>query len=268
MNEFVDFLVVHGEVVLFFVVLLEQLGLPLPSMLFLVAAGTLVGAGSLDGTRVIVLSTIASLLADLLWFEIGRRGGLRVLGLLCRISFEPDICVRRTQDMFLRHGLRSLLIAKFIPGFSTIAPPLVGIFRLSFPKFLIFDGLGALIWVVVSVGLGYLFGDQLEVLAVYIARIGVTLGSGFGGIIVAYVGYKFVRRRIMLNKLSVRRITVEELHGRLGGGEAPLVVDLRHEYDRKIHPYGIGGALSMTPEEILDRHHELPRGREVVLYCS
>ncbi len=268
MNEFVNFLVVNGELVLFLVVLLEQAGLPLPSMFFLIAAGTLVGAGSLDGTRVILLSFVASLLADLLWFEIGRRGGLRVLGLLCRISFEPDICVRQTQEMFVRHGLRSLLIAKFIPGFSTIAPPLAGVFQLGFFNFLIFDGLGALIWVVTSVGLGYLFSDQLEVVAAFVARMGITIGIGFVAVIVLYMAYKALHRRIKLAELNVRRMAPEDLQERLAGSDPPMVIDLRHELDRGVHPYGIPGALRMTPEEIFDRRQELPKEREVVVYCS
>jgi membrane protein DedA with SNARE-associated domain len=262
------FLVAHGEVVLFVVILLEQAGLPLPSLLFLIAAGALVGAGSLDGAQVIGLSFLASLLADLLWFEIGRRGGMRVLGLLCRISFEPDTCVRQTQEMVMRHGLRSLLIAKFIPGFSTIAPPLVGVFRLGLAKFLIYDSIGALIWVVVLVGVGYAFSDQLELMAMYTGRMGLTLGIGLTVVLAAYLLFKYVRRRIVLRRLSVGRITPEELQRRLGGEQPPVVVDLRHDFDLEAHPYRIPGALRFSPEEILDRHEEIPREREIVLYCS
>ncbi len=268
MNETIEFLIAHGELVLFVVVLLEQGGLPVPSAIFLIAAGTLVGAGSLDGTRVIVLSFLASLLADLVWFEIGRRAGLRVLGLLCRISFEPDSCVRQTEQMFVRHGLRSLLIAKFIPGFSTIAPPLVGVFRLGVVRFLIYDSLGGLIWVMLFVGVGYAFSDQFERLAEYAARIGLTMAVALGVLLVGYVAFKIVRRRLALRRLSMSRITVHELQRRLLEAEPPLVVDLRHALDVSVHPYGIPNAVRMTPEEFLQRHRELPREGDVVLYCS
>ncbi len=268
MNDIMQFLVAHGELVLFVVVLLEQLGLPLPSMIFLIAAGAMVGNGQLDGFRVVALSFLACLLADAIWFELGRRYGTRVLALLCRISFEPDTCVRLSERMIHRHGLRALLIAKFIPGLSTIAPPLAGVFRLGLYRFLLFDGIGALIWVAAGVGVGYAVSDQFEMVAAYVSRMGLTIGLGAAGLIALYVAVKIAYRQWVLRRLRIGRITVEELHGLMKSQHPPVIVDLRHALDVGVTPFRIPGALHMTPEEIMDRHQELPRDRDIVTYCS
>src|SRR6266542_7090587 len=104
------------------------------------------GAGRLSLVLVLALAAIASLVSDVLWYWIGRVGGGRVLGFLCRMSLEPDSCVRRTEESFSRRGARSLLIAKFVPGYSTAAPPLAGILRMGFLRFVVFTGVGGLIW--------------------------------------------------------------------------------------------------------------------------
>src|SRR5258707_1192600 len=119
---------------IFLLVLIEQLGVPIPSMPVLVGAGALAGSGRLSLPQVIVLVIVAALAADLVWYELGRRRGHRVLKFLCRISLEPDSCVRNTQDMFARRGAWSLVFAKFVPGLSTLAPPLAGVTRMPFGR--------------------------------------------------------------------------------------------------------------------------------------
>ncbi len=136
----------HGAWVLFGGVLAEQLGLPFPALPLLVAAGVLVGTGHLSWSGALVAAISGALLADVIWFFAGRWRGRPVLTLLCRIALEPDACVRRTEDVFRRYGVRSLLVVKFIPGLSTIAPPLAGIVGLGLPLFLLYDALGAVVW--------------------------------------------------------------------------------------------------------------------------
>ncbi|HZD12166.1 MAG TPA: DedA family protein, partial [Candidatus Binatus sp.] len=133
MNEVTAFVSQYGEILVFAVVLAEQIGLPLPAVPILLVAGALAGAGKIDLTGVIVLSVIACMAGDLFWYELGRRRGRRALNLLCRVSLEPDSCVRRTENFFTRHGVGSLVLAKFIPGLSTLAPALAGLFRISMP---------------------------------------------------------------------------------------------------------------------------------------
>jgi membrane protein DedA with SNARE-associated domain len=162
LNETIQFLVQHGYALLFAWVLVEQIGLPVPAIPLLLAAGTLAGSGKMNLALAVGSAIIAALVADLFWYYLGRYRGSRVLKLLCRISLEPDSCVRRTEDVFTRHGAQSLLIAKFVPGLNTAAPPLAGIFHMPVSRFVLFDGLGAFVWAATFTGLGYIFSDQLE----------------------------------------------------------------------------------------------------------
>lgn len=268
MDPVVLFLRQHGGILLFAVVFAEQVGLPLPAAPFLLAAGALAGAGSMSLISVIGLPTAAALGGDLLWYALGRFRGMRVLGLLCRLSLEPDSCVRRTEAVFLRHGVRSLLVAKFVPGLGTVSPPLAGIFGVSVPRFLLYDGLGALFWSEAFVGLGYLFSRQLESVAAYTSRLGTLLVVGLVGAAVAYVAFKYTQRQRLLRRLRVARISAEELRRMMESGTEVFIVDLRHALDVETAPYAIPGALRMAPEEVEWRHHEIPRDREIVLYCT
>lgn len=268
MTGIVDFLVRYGGALLFGVVFAEQVGLPLPAVPLLLAAGTLAGSGAMSLGVALGLPVLASLLGDSLWYELGRRRGSRVLNLLCRISLEPDSCVRRTENLFVRHGVRSLLVAKFIPGLGTVAPPLAGIFGVSPPRFLLYDGLGALFWAESFVGLGYLFSHQLERVASYATRMGSTMVVLLAGAAAAYVLFKYAQRRRLMRRLRVARVTAEELNGMLAAGDAVMIVDLRHALDVGTAPYTIPGALRLAPEEVDRRHHEIPRDRDVILYCT
>src|SRR2546426_3714449 len=172
MDAVVDVLVQYGYVVVFGWVFAEQIGLPLPAVPVLLAAGAVAGNGRLSVALVLVLAAVASLVSDTIWYWIGRVRGGRVLGWLCRISLEPDSCVRRTQRLFSARGARSLLIAKFVPGFSTAAPPLAGIVRMPLLQFLAFTGLGGPIWAGLFVGVGWLAAYQLQAGAGYARRVG------------------------------------------------------------------------------------------------
>jgi len=162
MAETLQFLVEHGYLVLFASVLAQQLGLPLPSTPFIIAAGALAHSGQLSFVAVLLLASSAAMIADLVWFEIGRRRGTRVLQFLCRISLEPDYCVRRTENSFARHGAKTLVIGKLVPGVSVLATPMAGVYGLSRARFVLFDGVGILLWIGTFELLGYIFSDQLE----------------------------------------------------------------------------------------------------------
>lgn len=268
MSDAVQFLVRHGYGVLFIGVLAEQIGLPIPSVPFLLAAGVLAGNGQLNFPLAMGLALLGSVVGDMLWYELGRRRGSRVLQLLCRISLEPDSCVRRTENVFARHGVRSLLIAKFIPGLNTAAPPLAGVFRMRRWRFLLYDGLGALAWVGAFAGLGYLFSDQLEKVGTQALRLGSWLGAALIGGFGAYIFWKYLQRRRFLQQLRIDRITPEELKQKLDANQEVVIVDLRHSLDFEAQPYIIPGALPLPTEQWEERHHEIPRGRDIVLYCS
>jgi len=265
LDQAADFLIRHGYAVLFGWVLLEQMGLPIPAAPLLIAAGALARAGKMNLTFAVALAFIAVISADLFWYSLGRYRGGRILKLLCRISLEPDSCVRRTENLFVRHGVHSLLVAKFVPGLNTAAPTLAGIFRMPVRRFMIFASLGALFWVVTVTSLGLIFSEQLEQVALH---WGGWLVAVLAGSLAAYVLWKFIQRRRFLRGLRVARITPKELMDKLTAGENISIVDLRQPMDIEAFPQMIPGALRIAMEEIEDRHEEIPRDRDVVLYCS
>ncbi len=162
MNETAKFLVDHGGSILFGVVLVEQMGLPLPAMPWLLAAGALAASDSLNPIAAVGVTVLACLMADSVWFYLGRHTGKRVLGLLCRVSLEPDSCLQRSGSFLARHAPEGLLAAKFLPGLGAVIPPLAATLGMSYRRFLLFDGLGSLLYAASYVLLGFLFSDQLQ----------------------------------------------------------------------------------------------------------
>ncbi len=263
-----QFLIDHGVSVLFWVVLAEQAGLPIPAIPLLIAAGALVGAGKMSTVTALLIPIAASLPPDLAWYYLGRMKGGKVLGFLCRISLEPDSCVRDTENLFHRNGPRALLIAKFIPGFSTVAPPLAGIVGMGAATFLFYDTVGALIWAGLCVGVGALFSNQLEQLALLFDQTGGWLLTIIGVGLAGFIGYKYFHRQKFLRDLRMAKITVDELKQRMDAGEPVTVVDVRHPLALELDPETIPGALNFLMEEIEHRHQEIPRDRDMILYCT
>jgi membrane protein DedA with SNARE-associated domain/rhodanese-related sulfurtransferase len=267
-NEIIDFLVRHGGVVLFATVLAEQVGLPIPAVPVLLAAGALAGAGKMNLGMAVGLGVVACLIGDLVWYYLGRQRGAQVLKVLCRISLEPDSCVRRTETFFIRHGTRSLILAKFIPGLSTVTPALAGLFGVSLERFMLYNGLGALLWTAAFIAPGYLLADQLERVAAQAARLGSSLVVLVVGVLALYIAYKYVRRQLLLRELRIARIMPDELKKMLDDGHDVTIVDLRQSLEIEVDPYTIPGAVRMAVEELETRHHEIPRDRDVVLFCA
>ena len=268
MHDTLQFLVKHGYLVLFASVLAQQLGVPLPSTPFIIAAGALAHSGGLNWAIVLLLACSAALIADFVWYEIGRVRGTRVLQLLCRISLEPDYCVRRTENFFSRHGEKSLLIAKFVPGISAVAPPIAGINHLPLARFLVYDTAGALLWIGSFVLLGYVFSNQLEQVIDYTERFGSLAEILLIALVLAWIAWKYFQRRRFLRSLRIARIMPEQLKLMMDRGEQVFVVDLRHAIDLEDEPRTIPGALRLPAEEFEQRANELPRDRELVLFCT
>ncbi len=268
MHRTLEFLLHHGYVVLLGWVFAEQIGLPLPAMPLLLAAGALAGAGHLSFFASLLCVILAAMAADSIWFQLGRRKGIKILQLLCKISLEPDSCVRRTEGVFAKQGARSLLLAKFVPGLSTVATPLAGIFHMRPRRFLLFDALGALLWAGTFLGLGYVFSGQIERVAEHLASLGGWLLVLLLGALAAYIAYKFVARQRFLRELRISRITVDELKDKLDSGEELVIIDLRHSMDFEADPETIPGAFRMDSRELEEENDRLPRDREVILYCT
>ena len=268
MTETLQFVVRHGYMMVFAWVFVEQAGLPIPSAPMLLAAGALSGTHRMNLGLAIAFAVIGSVASDSMWYEIGRQKGVRVLQLLCRISLEPDSCVRRTQIRFTRNGPRVLLGAKFIPGLNAMAAPLSGIIKMGWRKFLLFDTIGALAWVAACTITGYVFSDELERVAARASYLGawllVLLLAAFAG----YIFWKIYHRQKFLRKLRIARITPEELKEKLDAGEDILVVDLRHSLDFDANPETIPGALHVDAAELEEAYQVIPRDREIVLFCA
>lgn len=265
MHQPMEFLLRHGYPLLFAAVLAEQLGAPLPAMPFLLAMGALAGTGKYSLAGALSLSVVASVLADGVWYLIGRQKGSSVLKLLCRISLEPDSCVSSTRYWFKRLGGWALVVAKFVPGLSTVAPPMAGLSRMAWWKFFSADGLGGFIWAGAFLWLGHIFRTQLEDVAAYAARLGGWLIALLGGALSLWICWKYYQRRRFIHSLKVARIRPEELKLQLG--EA-VVLDLRTADEFASDGAKIPGALWFDRKELEARHLEIPRDRDVVLYCT
>src|SRR5215469_13397222 len=172
MSQTMQFLISHGLPLVFAAVFVEQMGLPLPAFPWLLAAGALSATGKFNLALGLGVTVLACLIADAIWFYLGRFRGNQVVALLCRISLEPDSCVRRTQNVFTKYGLRGVLVAKFLPGMSTVAPPLAGMSKISIWRFLFVDGMGSALYCGCLLAFGYFFNHQIDQIASAVARIG------------------------------------------------------------------------------------------------
>jgi membrane protein DedA with SNARE-associated domain/rhodanese-related sulfurtransferase len=261
-------LLVYGYLLLFAWVLVEQFGIPLPATPVLLAAGALSAQHELSFPLAFAACLAASLVADTSWFLIGRRYGHHVLRILCKLSLEPTVCVRKTQDSFGRRREVTLMIAKFVPGLATLAPPVAGQNGMSLGRFLLFDGIGATLWIGVLLTAGRFFGDLLKRNPSLLDWAGRFSGALLVlGILGFFVG-RVVRRRMVIKKLVAARLEPEELKRQLDAGEKAYIVDLRHPLELLADPFTLPGALHFSPDALAARHQEIPRDRDIVLFCT
>jgi membrane protein DedA with SNARE-associated domain/rhodanese-related sulfurtransferase len=269
MNETVQFLARHGYWLLVGAVLGRQACLPIPANLFLIAAGALASARRLSLSVAVGLSIATFLLADLAWYEAGRRLGDRILHFLCGLSRDPGSCVHRATSIFARHGVRTLLVSKFVIGLDAVAAPLAGAAGISPMLFLVFDAIGATFWSATYAALGYIFSNQLDRLAVHVARMGIfvalAVAAGFG----FYLAHKFARWLHFVRQFRLAQITPEQLRDKLNLGENILIVDLQGSGDSAAEPMAIPGSVRINPRRLEQyRDVEIAPSQEVVLYCA
>jgi membrane protein DedA with SNARE-associated domain len=269
MHELVDQLSRYGLAFVFGNVFLEQLGVPIPALPTLIVAGAFAAHGRMHLAAILLVALAGSLIADAAWYLIGRRQGHRVLKTLCKISLSPDSCVRSTEMLFEKAGMPSLLYAKFIPGFSTVAPPLAGITGGSLGAFLVWDGLGSLLWASSGVALGLIFHNAVQQVIGYLETLGfwavVILAAGLAAVVIL----KWTERRKARTLLDIARMTVAELKRRLHEDQPPpLIVDVRNRAAHRYDPRRIPGAVRMALDQLDEKIDQLPRDREIVLYCT
>jgi membrane protein DedA with SNARE-associated domain/rhodanese-related sulfurtransferase len=256
----------YGLALVFANVLLLQLGAPLPAYPTLIAVGALAAAGIYPPALVVAVAVVASLIADLVWYFVGRRVGHRALGLMCRLSLSPDSCVRQSESIYERFGPPSLMVAKFIPGYSAIATSMAGIVRTRRAEFVLFTAIGAALWAGVGVALGWIFRDAVaDVLAALeqAGRVGLLLIAAG---LVLFIAAKAWKRYQFRQQLKHPRVSVEELNAMIAAGHRPLVVDVRmassHAESR------IAGALWIDSKAVDSGARELPASEEVIVYCA
>jgi membrane protein DedA with SNARE-associated domain len=258
----------YSALILPVLVVAEQVGVPLPAVPALLAVGALAAQGRVGVLLVIGAIAAVALPVDLAWHELGRRRGAPVLLRLCQVSLEPDVCVRRTQNLFLRHGVRALLVAKFLPGLTTVMPPLAGIFEVPRLRFVLYDLAGVVFWAGLWIGIGYIFSDAIETVARQVSALGRAAGVVIVAALVAYILLKYVRRQLFLRRLRVARISPEDLKRKLDAGDDVAILDVRTALDVAATPFAIPRSRWITAETFDEHLAEIPRDRELVLYCS
>jgi len=275
MNSIVQFLVQHGYSVLFAAVFANQVGLPVPSVLFLLAAGALAGSGRLSLTAALGLARMASVLADWVWFMAGRRWGDKILHFIHGLAIDPDAAERRSKKNFARYGPAVLLVAKFVPGLDAAAPPLAAITGTGQLRFLAFDAAGGSLWSCAYAGLGYAFSRDLNRAVTYAARMGQVFVIVVSAGLVIYLGRRLVRWCRFIREFRMARITPEELKRKLDAGKPIFIFDLQGSRRQSRRRKGIPSAVRIDPHWLerygaYDRKTPapLPRDREVVLYCA
>jgi membrane protein DedA with SNARE-associated domain/rhodanese-related sulfurtransferase len=258
----------YGVTAVVFNVLLNQIGLPMPAVPTLIVAGAFVANGQIPLVPLFSASVAACVVADSGWYLVGQIFGIRVLKTLCRISLEPDSCVSQTQSRFERWGVNSLVIAKFVPGLATIAPPLAGAMRIGWLRFIFLSTLSAALWVGAGLTAGALFRSQIEALLIYLDRFGAMALLAALILLSAYVAFKWWERRRFYKTLRMARISVAELNELMRAGAAPLIIDVRSSTARALEPRWIPGALPISLPEVGLHVKDLPRDRDIILYCT
>jgi membrane protein DedA with SNARE-associated domain/rhodanese-related sulfurtransferase len=257
----------HGYGMLFLVVFLEAVGFPIPAALALLVAGGASARGSLAFPLAFGGALAAMLAADILMFLLGRYTGWWLLGLLCRLSLNPESCILRSADSFYRRGRTVLLFAKFLPGINTMAPPLAGSMNMRLGQFLGLDALGVALYIGSYLSVGFLFSDALAAITKSYQTFSRILGWVVGAALVAYLVFQvwmWIKARALR---SIPRVDpAEAARGLLSG--AATIYDVRSHgyYDAKATR--IKGSLRLEPHAVHQTPAEMVPGRLVYLYCT
>ena len=256
----------YGLLIVFFNVLVEQLGAPVPAYPTLIITGALAQGGQYSPALLLMLAVAAALVADYFWYLAGRRYGRQIMSRLCRISLSPDSCVRQTESIYLRWGARSLLVAKFIPGFASIASALSGTMGTRRSSFLLYDAIGSALWAGLGIFLGSLFSSAVDDLLNVLAQLGHYGMLLIGIALAAFVANKWWQRRRFRKSLEMARISVQELNNMLEEGIAPTIIDVRSPLSQQ--DGRIPGAVAISNQEIQTFIFDGPIEEEVVVYCA
>lgn len=267
------FFVHYAYLILFLWVLVEQIGVPVPSIPVLLTAGTLSATHKIHHSYALLAVLAACVVSDSMWYALGRRYGSSVLKLLCRLSLEASTCVSKTEGYFSRRGPATLLFSKFIPGLSTVAPPIAGQIGMPYGRFLLWDLAGSFLWAETFLLIGRFFGDIAQKSAPFFHWLGHFAFAIFVLMVMGIMAYRILKQRKFLQQVRELRLEPAELKAMIDlaqkqGNTPPFIVDLRHPLDYLPDPRVLPGALRIGPNEIRQHSEIIPRDRDVVLYCT
>ena len=264
MKSFLQALTSHPYAVLLFAGLVERIGFPLLLSPVVIGAGALAAAGQVRLDVALWVTLLACMVGDTLWYELGRKRGDSVLSTLCRISFEPETCVRRSRNFFEKGAVRTLLFSKWLPGVSHIVPAIAGLSGVGRQQFLFVNIAGSALWIFVFLLAGYLPVERIHVGSA-VAPIVFEAGLFF---LAANVGLKYVQKRRFVRDLYKARIEPQELLRMLDSRQPVVILDLRHPLDSVTDERTLPGALRVLPDDVTSHADILPKDREIVLYCT
>jgi len=257
----------HGYLWLFLAALLERVGLPLLLTPIVVAAGAVAGLGDMSLGAIVAVTVVASEIGDWMWYELGRSRGASVLRILCKISLEPDSCVRKAEDAFGRHTHSALVTSKFVFGVGRLAAPVAGLSGMSRRRFLIINAFGSFLWAACFALVGYIPARKLPIDVLLEQALGWLLALIVVAVVLHMI-WKYVQRERFIRSLRVSRITVDEVKAAIDRGDRPFIVDLRHMLEFVVDPRTVPTAVRISPDELPVRNAEIPRDREIILYCT
>jgi len=260
----------HGYLLVFFLVLAEAIGLPVPAAVALVAGGAAAAAGVLSIFKVLLLALLAMMMGDILLFVSGRYMGWSLLGFLCKLSVNPETCILRSAESFYKRGKATLLFAKFIPGINTMAPPLAGSMRMPLDTFLRLDFLGAALYATAYIVLGFLFRDFLASLIHGFQTAGRAVEGVTVFAIIGYAVYRVWLYRTHAVYRIVPRIQVEEVTRRLASEDKDkiLLVDVRSHGYYDAGTARIKGSIRLEPNNLKEELKNIPKDKDIYVYCT
>ena len=268
MNELLALLAAHGAAVVFLATLAARLGAPVPAVPFLVVAGGLSVGGQVSFAAAVLAAVVGNILGDGAWFLAGRRWGYRVMRLLCRISLSADSCVQRSESILGRWGGLSLILAKFVPGVSVVAPPMAGALGMSNTRFLSYETAAALIWTLGFLLLGRVFHSAINDVLAVLSNIGLTAAVFCGVMLLLFLAWRYHMRRMALSADDIAHIDVDALRAAMAEGNGPTLIDVRAAAARLIDDRAIPGAVGIELKRLPGDLGALADGRELVVFCD
>jgi membrane protein DedA with SNARE-associated domain/rhodanese-related sulfurtransferase len=267
MDHLIGLIQQYGLGFVFLNVLAEQAGAPVPAFPTLIIAGAYLTGGEHALVTLLMVGAVAAVIADTFWYVAGRRYGTRVLRTLCRVTLSPDSCVRQTESIFERYGPASMLFAKFVPGFASVSTALAGAMGLRYWKFVLFDLVGALLWVGVAVALGYLFRDAVAEILETLQSLGKWGLLLVAAALAAWIAAKWWKRFLFIKQLRMDRVTVDELKAMLDARKVGMILDVRSALTQAASGR-IPGARPVDMTRIAEGLEGVSIDGEVVVYCA